>query len=54
MLGSSAFVRLRGSRPLGAGAVYHNLWVLRFTDDGRCRSFTEWYMEAPAANLSSA
>ena len=34
--------------------VYHNLWVLRFTDDGRRRSFTEWYMEAPAANLSSA
>lgn len=28
---------------------YHNLWVLRFADDGRCRSFTEWYMKAPAA-----
>ena len=26
---------------------YHNLWVLRFADDGRCRSFTEWYMKAP-------
>jgi hypothetical protein len=23
---------------------YHNLWVLRFTADGRCNSFTEWYM----------
>ena len=28
---------------------YHNLWVLWFADDGRCRSFTEWYMKAPAA-----
>ena len=34
--------------------VYHNLWVLRFSDDGRCRSFTEWYMEAPVANPSPA
>jgi hypothetical protein len=28
---------------------YHNLYVLRFADDGRCRSFTEWYMKAPAS-----
>ena len=27
--------------------AYHNLWVLRFADDGRCRSFTEWYMKTP-------
>jgi ketosteroid isomerase-like protein len=27
--------------------VYHNLWVLQFTDEGRCSSFTEWYMQAP-------
>ncbi len=27
--------------------VYHNLWVLRFSDEGQCRSFTEWYMKAP-------
>ena len=27
--------------------AYHNLWVLRFDDAGQCRSFTEWYMEAP-------
>ena len=26
---------------------YYNLWVLRFGADGRCRSFTEWYMKAP-------
>jgi nuclear transport factor 2 (NTF2) superfamily protein len=28
--------------------VYHNLWMLHFADDGRCRSFTEWYMQAPS------
>jgi ketosteroid isomerase-like protein len=27
--------------------AYHNLWVLRFTDEGQCRSFTEWYMQVP-------
>ena len=27
--------------------AYHNLWSLRFDDAGQCRSFTEWYMEAP-------
>jgi ketosteroid isomerase-like protein len=30
--------------------AYHNLWVLQFTDDGKCRSFTEWYMKAPDAS----
>ncbi len=29
--------------------AYHNLWVLRFTGEGQCRSFTEWYMQAPSA-----
>jgi ketosteroid isomerase-like protein len=29
--------------------VYHNLWVLRFSEEGRCSSFTEWYMKAPSA-----
>ena len=29
--------------------TYHNLWVLRFGDESRCRAFTEWYMQAPAA-----
>lgn len=27
--------------------AFHNLWTLRFDDAGKCRSFTEWYMEAP-------
>ena len=28
--------------------VYSNLWVLRLDPDGRCREFTEWWMEHPA------
>lgn len=27
------------------GPVYSNLWVMRFSDDGRCRHYTEWYMD---------
>ena len=30
--------------------AYHNLWILRFGEEGRCRSFTEWYMQAPSAS----
>jgi ketosteroid isomerase-like protein len=29
--------------------AYHNLWILRFSAEGRCRSFIEWYMQAPSA-----
>ena len=30
--------------------VYSNLWVIRLEGDGgRCREFTEWWMEHPAA-----
>jgi ketosteroid isomerase-like protein len=25
--------------------VYDNCFVMRFDDEGRCRSFTEWYMK---------
>lgn len=24
---------------------FRNLWVIRFAEDGRCRDFTEWYIE---------
>jgi len=27
--------------------TYHNVWVLRFDRDGRCSSFTDWYMREP-------
>lgn len=28
--------------------VYDNCFVMRFGEDGRCREFTEWYIERPA------
>ena len=27
--------------------VYDNCFVMRFDENGRCREFTEWYMERP-------
>lgn len=27
--------------------VFHNCFVMRFADDGRCREFTEFYMKRP-------
>jgi len=27
------------------GRVYANLWVITFAEDGRARSFVEWFME---------
>jgi ketosteroid isomerase-like protein len=30
------------------GQTFSNLFVLEFDDDGRCRDFTEWFMEHPA------
>lgn len=29
-------------------AVYDNCFVLRFDAEGRCREFTEWFVERPA------
>jgi hypothetical protein len=28
--------------------VYDNCFVMRFDPDGRCREFTEWYVQRPA------
>jgi uncharacterized protein (TIGR02246 family) len=28
--------------------VFRNLWVLRLDPDGRCREFTEWWMQEPS------
>ncbi|MEX1277435.1 MAG: nuclear transport factor 2 family protein [Chloroflexota bacterium] len=27
--------------------VYHNVWLVSLTDDGRCSEFTEYYMKEP-------
>jgi hypothetical protein len=35
-------------RPGGAVAkVFHNCFVIEFDDEGLCREFTEWFMQAP-------
>jgi uncharacterized protein (TIGR02246 family) len=31
-----------------AAKIYHNLWVIRFADDGRALEFTEWWMKTKA------
>jgi ketosteroid isomerase-like protein len=41
--GDVAFVE--GVTTYDGGRVYSNLWVIRFADDGRATSFTEWYMK---------
>jgi ketosteroid isomerase-like protein len=38
---------VRGHTDYTDGRVYENLWLIRFADDGRARSFTEWYMAPP-------
>ena len=43
--GDLAFVE--GDTAYNDGRRYANLWVIRFADDGRASSFTEWYMRYP-------
>jgi ketosteroid isomerase-like protein len=31
----------------GPERVYHNIWLVSLTDDGRCSEFTEYYMKEP-------
>jgi ketosteroid isomerase-like protein len=31
----------------GPERVYHNIWLVTLTDDGRCSDFTEYYMKEP-------
>ena len=31
----------------GPARVYHNIWLVSLTDDGRCSEFTEYYMKEP-------
>jgi ketosteroid isomerase-like protein len=41
-VGSSTYAEFPGGP---AVETYDNCFVLRFDDDGRCREFTEWYVE---------
>ena len=31
----------------GTTETYENCFVMRFDDDGRCKSFTEWFIKRP-------
>ncbi|TDL45047.1 nuclear transport factor 2 family protein [Microbacterium oleivorans] len=52
--GDIAIIRGRTSYP-GAttkSRLYDNLMVIRLTDDGRARSFTDWYVTSAAAETA--
>jgi ketosteroid isomerase-like protein len=45
-IGSSTYY----SEPGGpVDRIYDNCFVMRFSSDGRCREFTEWFMKRPNA-----
>jgi uncharacterized protein (TIGR02246 family) len=31
----------------GPARIYHNVWVMTLTEDGRCSDFTEYFMKEP-------
>ena len=43
--GNSAIAR--GETRYADGEVFSNLYEIEFDDEGRCTSFTEWYMRHP-------
>ncbi|MDP9482146.1 MAG: nuclear transport factor 2 family protein [Chloroflexota bacterium] len=43
--------RYRATDERPAPTVYHNIWLVELTDDGRCRDYTELYMEEPAGTV---
>ena len=42
--GTSTYLSADGS----VDRTYHNAYLMRFDPDGRCRSFTEWYILEPS------
>ena len=36
---------IQGLTTYADGRVYANLWVIHFAEDGRAKSFVEWYVE---------
>ncbi|MGP3534520.1 nuclear transport factor 2 family protein [Microbacterium sp. RD1] len=36
---------IEGRTDYADGRTYANIWVVRFADDGRARSFVEWFVE---------
>jgi ketosteroid isomerase-like protein len=44
---------VRGTTAYTDGPTYSNLWVIRFTEDGRAREFTEWWMDQTESSGSN-
>jgi ketosteroid isomerase-like protein len=42
-VGTSTYRNVDGS----LDAIYDNIFVMRFEDEGRCSKFTEWYVKRP-------
>jgi len=45
--GDLGFVRGRTRYTTDPPHEYHNLWVIRLENGGRCSEFTEWWMRTP-------
>ena len=43
-IGTSSYSPTPGAAP---DKVFHNCFVMRFDSGGRCREFTEWYIQQP-------
>ena len=48
--GVTAVVRVFVTYDAPGGLSWRDLWVLRFTEDGRCSSFEEWPFAPPQAD----
>ncbi|WP_324778181.1 nuclear transport factor 2 family protein, partial [Microterricola pindariensis] len=54
VLASPETAVVRGvTRYPGDNEIYHNLWVVQLSPDGRASSFTEWWMEESQATGGS-
>lgn len=49
LVSSGDLATIVGETRYADGRSYSNLWVMRFTPDGRAREYTEWFMEQPSA-----
>jgi hypothetical protein len=47
------FVAIGESRYPGQGKAYSNIFVCKFDEAGRCREFTEWWMEKKAEPVAA-
>jgi len=46
-IGTTVYINQSGPKPT---RTFDNCFIMRFDSAGRCREFTEWYMEQPAAD----